>query len=136
MHARMHASPYGSEMCNSQQLDPQMWGGPYPSPKMVSLRSSLCSFLFVFEQEANRRKLLRCWNHQLRNQKWQEHLRVRASTLCARVSVHLCVHTWLLHQQCLTVVKHSRPYVRSVQVTCINTATTHQQQQQHQVCVQ
>ena len=26
------------------QFDPQMWGGPYPSPKMVSLWSSLCLF--------------------------------------------------------------------------------------------
>ena len=90
-------------------------------------------FWLVFEPEAYRRKLLRFVNHQLRNQIWQEHLRVRASSLCARVSVYLWVHTWLLHQQCLTEVKHSRPYVRSVQVTCINTATTHQQQQ-HRGC--
>ena len=45
MHARIHATPYGSEMCNSHQLDPQMWGGLYPSQKMVSTRSSLYSFL-------------------------------------------------------------------------------------------
>ena len=44
MHARMHASPYGSQVCKSHRFDPQMLGGPYPSPKMVSLRSSLCSF--------------------------------------------------------------------------------------------
>ena len=44
MHARMHASPYGSQIYNTHQFDPQMWGGPYPSLKMVSVWSPLCSF--------------------------------------------------------------------------------------------
>merc|ERR1712177_139729 len=44
MHARMCASPYGSKMYNTYQFDPELWGGPCPSPKMVSLWSSLCSF--------------------------------------------------------------------------------------------
>ena len=39
----MNLSPYGSAICNNHQFGPQMWGGLYPSPKMVSLPSSLCS---------------------------------------------------------------------------------------------
>ena len=42
--AHMHASQYGSQISKSHQFDPQMWGGPYPSLKMVSVWSSLCSF--------------------------------------------------------------------------------------------
>ena len=44
MHARMHASPYGSKMYNTYQFDPQLWGGPYPSLKMVSVWSLLYLF--------------------------------------------------------------------------------------------
>ena len=44
MYARMHTSPYGSQMCKTHQFDPQMWGGTLSEPKKVSLRSSLCSF--------------------------------------------------------------------------------------------
>ena len=111
-------------------LTPRCGGDPIRAQKWSRCDLLCVRFWFVFEQEANRRKLLRCGNHQPGNQKWQEHLRVRASTLCARVSVHLCVHTWLLHQQCLTVVKQSRPHIRSSHINCINTTTT-QQQQQH-----
>ena len=38
------ASPHGSKMYNTYQFDPHPWGGPYPSLKMASVRSSLCSF--------------------------------------------------------------------------------------------
>ena len=44
LHARIHASQHGSQISKSHQFDPQLWGGPYPSLKMVSVWSSLCWF--------------------------------------------------------------------------------------------
>ena len=124
MHARMHASPYGSKMYNTYQFDPQLWGGLYPSLKMASVWSSLCSFSVRNRTGGKPRfdaqmwggpypslKMVSLWssmcsfsvrnrpggklrefsgvNHQARNQKWQEHFRVRASILCARA--YVCV---------------------------------------------
>ena len=87
VNAWIRAPPYGSEMCNSRKLDPRCGGDPSRAQKW-SQRGLLCiRFWFVPEQEASQGKLLRCVHHQSGNQKWQEHLRVRANSLCARVSV-------------------------------------------------
>ena len=79
-------------------------GGTLSEPKTWSRHGLLCiRFWFVPEQEANRGKLLRCGNHQSGNQKWQEHLRVRASSLCARVSVRASLRACMV---ALSAVSH------------------------------
>ena len=70
MHARMHASQYGSQMCKSHQFDPQMWGGLYPSLKMVSVWSSLCSFSVRNRTGGKPRFDPQMWGDPIRAQKW------------------------------------------------------------------
>ena len=102
MHARMHASPYGSQACKSHQFDPQMWGGPYPSLKMVSLRYSLCSLLVRIRTGGKPKEIAEVWitSQGTRNG--------RSISLCAQaclVHVHMCAHLCVYLGVCVDVCK-------------------------------
>ena len=66
----MHASPYGSKMYNTHQFDPQLWGGPYPSLKVGSVWSSLCSFSVRNRTGGKPRFDPQMWGDPIRAQKW------------------------------------------------------------------
>ena len=92
LHARMRACVHlhmGQICATLVILTPRCGGDSIRAQTWSRCGLPCVRFLFGIEQEANRRKLLMCVNHQLRNQKWQEHLRVRASTSCARACVYV-----------------------------------------------
>ena len=110
MHARMHASPYGSEMCNSHQFDPQMWGGPIRAQKWSRCGLLCVRFLFGIEQEENRGKLLRC------ESPVQGTRNGRSICVCAQAScvhVHVCAHLCVYFGVCMDACKLACVYVHA-----------------------
>ena len=159
----LHASPYGSQVC-SRQFDPKMWGGPYPRPKLVSLRSSVCSFSVRNRTGGGPREIVevRITSQGTRNG--------RNICVCAQASlvhVHVCAHLCVYFGVCMDACKlacvcaceHASTKVALSAVchrcqssqathqkfscqlyqhnnhTAATTTTQQQQQQQHQVCV-
>ena len=107
MYAPIHASPNGSQMCKSHQFDPQMWRGPYPNPKMVSLRFSLCSFSVRNRTGGKPREIAEVciFRQGTRNG--------RSICVCAQTSlvhVHVCAHLCVYFGVCMDVCKLTWAY--------------------------
>ena len=101
MHARMHASPYGSQMCKSHQFDPQMWGGLVRARKWSCCDLLCVRFLFGIEQEENRWKLLMCESPAREPEMAGACACARNNFVCTCMCVRICVYFGV----CLDVCK-------------------------------
>ena len=154
MHMRMHASPYGSELCNSHQFDPQMWGDPIRAQKWSRCGLLCVRFLVRTRTGGEPREIAEVCASPAREPEMagafacaRKHL--VCTCMCVRICVSMigaCMDACKLICACecahacmkgcsissVSLLSIIAGHISEVsQVTSINTTTIQQQQQQH-----